>query len=387
MSLPTTKIKLFLGLLTGVCSIVIPTLSLALLPVATVNAISLKSRKPTPLPKGIDVSSLELRSPTGPQGASYKFFANGRHEGIIYVQITANQTIDPNAINNALELYSDDTKQGYPLLTDEQVNTTGYSINNNGFDAPIPGSNVLLNHYTSFANSNTSTSTLYFKSDHPGIYNVCARLYTTDADAAGRNYIDTCSEGVDSPVRLEGKSAKMYNSEDFVTSAKYLSYYSWTPALNWMYDINTYNLTASLNSEGFFIKDFQDITGSDGRNWRSYGTNNDLIEGMGGVNDGKIDASGYPSYPLSTKRTERFNNSDIYTGIENTRVYQTGEKFYPGAKNTFYIGTYHGPAGTGNSGYKVMHNFEGIDNFGNSIFVSLPVCAGSAAYDGDCNHG
>lgn len=176
-----------------------------------------------------------------------------------------------------------------------------------------------------------------------------------------------------------------YSEQSFTTWANWLSYYSWTVALNWMYDINRYTFTRDLGNQGFYIGSLSDETGKDARMWSGPGTNYNLIQGLGGINDGQVNAANYDEGPLTTPEHERFNNSGDWTQLYNSQNYGAGESFYPGSAHTFYIGTWHGPGGSGNWGQHPYHHFKGFDNYGNPIDVSLRVCAGADASDGDCN--
>ena len=60
-----------------------------------------------------------------------------------------------------------------------------------------------------------------------------------------------------------------------------------------MYDINSYTFTRDLGNQGFYIFSLSDETGKDARMWSGPGTNYNLIQGLGGINDGQVNAANY----------------------------------------------------------------------------------------------
>ena len=344
----------------------------------------------TVLPKGVVPTAIEITTLSSKTGAPYVIFANGRHEAPLYINVTANKPLTNDDIVNATTLFNYNTKLDYNR--DDAIPSTKsfpvYSAVNNNYDEEIPASTFNTGYSTNalpLLSDGKSVGTLYFKTNKATTNSVCARIiYTDPQDISKTLSMSTCTAAISAPVTVKSIQPKIYSASSFKTHAKYLSYYSWTVNLNWMYDINTYEFTAALESAGYYIKTLTDATGGNGKKWPDYGWNNDLAEGMGGYNDGVVDASNYPEGQLTEKHVVRFDNSTSWTQLYNASQYRQGQEFYVGSPHAFYIGTWHSPYGY-NWGDALSHEMDGLDNFGNDIKVALMVCAGTAASDGKCN--
>ncbi len=330
------------------------------------------------------VTHMEITT-NGALASGYPIFANGLHEAPIYMKLTfesGSKRLTPQEITDHVTLYNydTDTKLYWKSSSSDNGYMGAFYWNvDNGFNLAMPefkGASDQTNN-----NGDSEIGIDYFMTKQVGSYAVCGRITQFDGKV-----ISTCKDGTNKPLYINAIPSKHYQSDQFFTRANYTTYYSWTAGLCWMYNINEFRLIDSLQKSGYLLHAMTDVTGRNAMDWNLGGSNYNIAEGMGGVNNGLTNSTNYGEGALSDKTQVRYHDSSSWLTLYNAHIYDKGEKFYSkGVNGVFYIATWHGPGGSGNWGAAQSHKLSGSDNFGNPINVWLNVCAGSYGYDGKCN--